>query len=388
MIKRGVWLLSLAALLCCGCLYVYHEPPDQMPEAQARPTGLPGHGEAIWADAPARRGGALAVDSETFVRLAEKANPAVVNIFSTKRVRTAVGLGLFAIRTPNLDLNAQALGTGFFISADGFVVTNAHVVAGADEIKIFYWRENQVKTARLIGFDATSDLALLKVEEVQATPYLLLADSDAVRVGEMVVAIGNPFGLDHSLTNGLISAKHRRLHEGGQGLYEDFLQTSAQINPGNSGGPLLDLNGAVVGVNTAIVEGGQAIGFAVPSNLLREVLPHLVRTGGVRPAYVGAKVSDPAPDFAAGQGVNGGALVTGVSSPSPALDAGLRAGDVLLEINGRPVYDAPAATRTLRLLIVGRPAQLTVLRERRRVHLSLVPADAASATLQRGQTPD
>jgi len=382
--NKFVLLIVLsAAVILSGCLYVYRGPGEEAQPPRMQALGMPGHAEVIWTDAPARRGGAVAIDSETFVRLAEKANPAVVNIFSTKRVRTAVGLGLFAVRTPDLDIQAQALGTGFFVSPDGFVVTNAHVVAGADEIKIFYWQENQVKTARLIGFDATSDLALLKVDHPKSMPFLPLADSDAVRVGEVVVAIGNPFGLDHSLTNGLISAKHRRLHEGGQGVYEDFLQTSAQINPGNSGGPLLDLAGAVVGVNSAMVEGGQAIGFAVPSNLLREVIPHLVRAGGVRLAFIGLQLSDLPPDLSARLNVEGGALVTGVNPAGPAQQAGLRAGDVLLEINGRPVYDSPAATRTLRLLIAGRPAQLTVLRDRQRLGLRIVPADAATATLQR-----
>ncbi len=380
--NRRMWslvMLLAAAWLLSGCFYVYREPPDQMEARGLRPTGLPGHDETIWADAPARHGTAQPLDSETYVRLADKTNPAVVNIFSTKRVRTAVGIGLFAVRTPNLDRNAQALGSGFFISPDGFVVTNAHVVAGADEIKIYYWKEDQVKTARLIGLDVTSDIALLKVDHPKPMPFLPLADSDAVRVGEVVVAIGNPFGLDHSLTNGLISAKHRRLHEGGQGLYEDFLQTSAQINPGNSGGPLIDLAGAVVGVNTATVQGGQAIGFAVPSNLLREVIPHLVRSGGVRPAYCGLRTGD----LPAEANVDHGALITEVSPGSPAAQAGLRTGDLLVEINGRQVYDSPAATRTLRLLIVGRSAQLTVWRGRQRLNLRLTPADAASAQLQR-----
>ena len=387
--KNWRWILILLIPALCGCVFAYR-PPEQAASSSggtAAATGLPGHPEVIWSDSPAQRGRAVAINSETFAALAEQVNPAVVNIFSLKNVRTAVGdpLGLFRIRTPNLDFSAQALGTGFFISAKGFLLTNAHVVAGADEVKIFYWQTNEVKNAMLIGIDRTSDLALLKVDHKEPVPFLPLADSDAVRIGEWVIAVGNPFGLDHSLTNGLISAKHRRLQEGRRGMWEDYLQTNAQINPGNSGGPLVDLFGAVVGVNTATVRGGQGIGFAVPSNLTKEVIPHLVRAGRVQRAFVGVLLADVTGNIARSLGVPAGtgAVISRVERSSPAESAGLRANDVLLAVNGRQVHDAIGGMRTLSLLISGRKVKLTVSREGKKLSLMLVPERAQETRARR-----
>jgi serine protease Do len=248
-------------------------------------TGMPRHSGKVWAEAPPADSSPLAITSKTFIELARKVNPAVVNIFTETRVPTRVGgpLGIFTIRTPFLDFSANALGTGFLISTDGFLLTNAHVVSRAVEIKIFLWKTSEVKKARLIGIDRPSDLALLKIEDEEPLPYLPLADASSVQVGEMVVAIGNPYGLQHSLTDGLISAKNRKMPSESKDSCNDFLQTSALINPGNSGGPLINLQGEVVGVNTAIVAGSQGIGFAVPSDLIKEILPHLTRSGKVDP---------------------------------------------------------------------------------------------------------
>jgi len=379
-----VTLLIMAAGMS-GCVFAYRGPePGTDQPANVQPTGLPGHDEQVWTDGLSDNGRARTLTSQTFIDLAESAYPAVVNIFSQKNIRTAVGdpLGIFRVRTPNLDFSARALGTGFFISPDGFMLTNAHVVAGFDEIKILLWQENEVKPAQVIGLDRQSDLALLKVEHDRPLPYLPLADSDAVRVGELVVAIGNPFGLQHSLTDGLISAKHRRLHEGYQGRYEDFLQTSAQINPGNSGGPLVNLQGQVVGVNTATVQGGQGIGFAVPADLVKNVIPHLIRYGRVRKAFIGVQLTDLSPSVLTVM-PSGGALVVEVKEKSPASRAGLQVDDVIVELNGRQVRDATSLAGSLSLLIAERPAKLVIYRNRKKMVLQLIPTEAATAERSR-----
>jgi serine protease Do len=243
---------------------------------------------------------------------------------------------------------------------------------------VYLWNESEVKSAQVVGLDRVSDLALLKISHNKPLPFLQLADSDAVEVGEFAVAIGNPFGLNHSLTDGLISAKHRRLHEGKAGQYEDFLQTSAQINPGNSGGPLIDLRGAVVGVNTAIIAGGQGIGFAVPSNLAKEVVPHLLSYGRVMASYIGVEIGEVTQDLAKRMGLKEtqGGLIANVVAGGPADRAGLRKDDLILAVNKSEVHDSTALARTLSLLIAERPAALTVLRGGKQMQITLTPAAA------------
>ena len=277
-------ILLLLIFLPCSCIYTYSDPDKVKPvQAEIKATGMPGYATKVWTDAPVANNRPVAITSRTFIELAEKVNPAVVSIFTETNVPTRAGgpLGLFTIRTPFLDLKAEALGTGFLINSEGFLLTNAHVVSRAVETKVLLWKTSEVKKARLIGIDRPSDLALLKIEDDEPMSYLPLADHKSVQVGEMVVAIGNPFGLKHTLTNGLISAKNRKLPEELKGNDNYFLQTSALINPGNSGGPLINLRGEVVGVNMAIVAGSQGIGFAVPIDLVKEIVPHLMQSGKV-----------------------------------------------------------------------------------------------------------
>jgi len=381
--KKG-WrfVLLIAATVQVGGCFFATRGPEPTGEIAVRASGLPGHPEAVWAEGAAGRIETRTLTSETFVELSERVNPAVVSIFTETKVETRFGdpLGLFTIRTPNLDFSAKALGTGFFISPDGFLLTNAHVVLMADEIKVYLWQQSDVKTARLVGLDRRSDLALLKIRPDEAVPYLALARSDEARVGEIVVAIGNPFGLQHSLTDGLISAKHRQIHKGQKALYEDFIQTSAAINPGNSGGPLLNLRGEVVGVNTATIQGGQGIGFAVPSDLVRDIVPHLMRAGRVQPAYIGVQLN-----FETSEGIAAatGGEVLEVQPGGPADQAGLRSKDVVTAVNGRPVRDGVALGRMVSLLPIGQTATLTVKRGRETVTLRITPRQPPSEDNER-----
>ncbi|MCZ7586437.1 MAG: trypsin-like peptidase domain-containing protein [Deltaproteobacteria bacterium] len=321
-----------------------YEPTGQ---ATTNAKGLgPNAPRKIWTDGNAALvSEPIAVRSDTFVRLANEANPAIVNIFTAQDLRVGIGdpLGIFSLPVDQGGIEVNSLGTGFFISPDGFLLTNAHVVAKADRVHVFMHDRSEAHEVQVIGIDQLTDLALLRVETTEPTPYLKLADSDAVEIGQVVVAIGNPFGLDYSLTTGVISAKNRVISPGSRrGLYEDFLQTSAQINPGNSGGPLLDLWGEVVGINSAVVKGGQGIGFALPSNMVKELLPNIARNGRVRRGYAGIGLAELNPALARRFRVEGnnGALVVTVDPNGPAGRAGLARGDVILSINGDTVADS------------------------------------------------
>ncbi len=229
-------------------------------------------------------------------------------------------------------------GSGFIVSADGYIMTNAHVVKGADKIEITL-NDGEVKTATVIGADPHTDLAIIKME-AKDSPYLKLGDSEALEVGEWVIAIGSPFQLQASVTVGVVSAKGR------QGLnisdLEDFIQTDAAINPGNSGGPLLDLNGTVIGINTAIVSrsgGYMGIGFAIPSNMARNVMDQIIKKGSVTRGFLGVGLQPVDKEIAAGFNLSKveGVLISGVEKGSPAEKAGLQQGDIILEYNNKPI---------------------------------------------------
>jgi serine protease Do len=262
---------------------------------------------------------------------------------------------------------ARALGTGFIVDPAGFVVTNAHVVQGADEIKVRLSDERTLP-AKVIGRDAALDLALLQIDGATNLSAVSLGDSDGLRVGDWVFAIGNPFGLGHTVTLGITSAKGRSMG----GLYDDFIQTDASINPGNSGGPLFNLKGEVVGIPTAIRQGAQGIGFAVPVNALREVLPQLRERGAVSRGYLGVRYQAVTDELAQGLGVTAkrGALVSDVEANTPGAKAGLQPGDVITSVNGAEVArfedlarliarHAPGSKVKLGVSRNGRPLELT-----------------------------
>lgn len=256
-------------------------------------------------------------------------------------------------------------GTGFFVTADGYILTNNHVVADAQKITVSL-NGGRKLTAKVIGNDPRTDLAVIKVDGSDNLPYLPLGDSDSLDVGEWVIAIGNPFGLDASVTVGVVSAKGRsQLHITD---FEDFIQTDAAINPGNSGGPLLNIDGEVIGINTAIVSGSggyMGIGFAVPSNMARRVMEQLIKSGSVNRGYVGVVLQPLDEDLAQSFGLNksNGALAAEITKGSPADQAGLRQGDILLSYNNTPIESISTLRNAISLMDPGSEVKLTVYRD-------------------------
>lgn len=258
---------------------------------------------------------------------------------------------------------AQSLGSGVIISADGFVVTNHHVVRRADDILVRLSDETEYK-AELVGADSKNDLALLKIDAPQKLPFAKLGNSDDVRVGQWVVAIGNPFGLGGTVTTGIISARGRHI---GQGPYDDFFQTDAAINPGNSGGPLFNLDGDVIGINTAILSrsgGNQGIGFSIPSNIVNNIVEQIKEHGRPIRGWLGVRIQKVTDDMASALGLDDsmGALVAEVEPDSPADKAGLEVGDVILAYNGESVKDMTDLPKLVAQTSVGANVKMNVLR--------------------------
>lgn len=246
---------------------------------------------------------------------------------------------------PQGEMKTHALGSGFVISGEGFILTNNHVVKKATEIKVKL-DSGKEYDAKIVGRDPKTDLALIKVKPEKNFPEpVTLGDSDSIRIGDWVMAVGNPFGLGQTVTTGIISAKGRII---GAGPYDDFLQTDAAINPGNSGGPLFNMKGEVVGINTAIIARGQNIGFAIPINMAKELLPQL-KSGKIIRGWLGVMIQDVTPELAKSFGLSTtkGVLVSDVTEDSPAEKAGLKRGDVITRFNGKEVRDSHMLSRTV-----------------------------------------
>jgi serine protease Do len=263
----------------------------------------------------------------------------------------------------------RSLGSGFVINPDGLVVTNNHVVERAQEIQVRL-SDGRDLPASVVGRDPSTDLALLRIADVKDLPTVILGDSDQLEVGDWVVAIGNPFGLDTSVTHGLISARERVI---GIGPFDDFIQTNALINPGNSGGPLFDMRGDVVGVATAIMSQGQGIGFAVPINLVKELLPNLLDNGRPERGWLGLNVQE------VGEGAARAPVVVDVFAGSPAEKAGLKPGDRVTGIGGKPVQRYQQILRRIALLQPGTSVKIDVLRGGRTFTFSATLAQRPSS---------
>jgi len=253
-----------------------------------------------------------------------------------------------------------SLGSGFIINSTGFIVTNNHVVEGATEIKVTLATQEEFD-ATLVGRDPKTDLALIKVNSPKPLPTVPFGSSDTLEVGEWVLAIGNPFGLGHTVTSGIVSAKGRII---GAGPYDDFIQTDASINPGNSGGPLFNMRGQVIGINTAIISGGQGIGFAIPINLAKEVLLQLHTKGSVTRGWLGVAIQRISPDLLKAFNLEDthGALVSDVMADGPAAKAGLQRGDVIIGFQGNKVQDSTELPRMVAAIAPGTKVQVEVLR--------------------------
>lgn len=325
----------------------------------------------------------------SFADLAEKVKPAVVNISTTKTYKGQGGFGFgrspfngpfgddffdrFFGDVPRRDYKQRSLGSGFIISNDGYIFTNNHVVEKADKILVKV-SDNQEYEAKIIGTDAKTDIALIKIKPKNSLPVVEIGDSDKVRVGEWVIAIGNPFGLEQTVTAGIVSAKGRVI---GAGPYDNFIQTDASINPGNSGGPLFSMDGRVIGINTAIVAQGQGIGFATPINMARSILGDLKSKGKVSRGWLGVSVQDINEDIA--KNLNhksrNGAIVTDVFKGDPADRAGIRVEDIITEINGKPVKDTHDLLLKIASFRVGEKVSLKVVRDGREMSFTLTVAE-------------
>ncbi len=264
----------------------------------------------------------------------------------------------------------NSLGSGFIVNADGYILTNNHVVDGATEITVRLTDPEKELKAKVVGRDEKYDLALIKVETKEKLPVASLGDSDALEVGDWVIAIGSPFGLAHTVTAGIVSAKDRVI---GAGPFDDFIQTDASINPGNSGGPLFDASGNVVGINTAIHAAGQGIGFAVPVNMAKQFIRDVLSKGRVSRGWLGVGIQELTPDLAKGMGLfdKRGVIVSQIFPGSPAEKAGMKRGDVITEFAGREVSDPAALTRAVGLSEPGRDFDVKVLRDGRPMTLKV-----------------
>ncbi|MHA7061936.1 DegQ family serine endoprotease [Azospirillum argentinense] len=280
-----------------------------------------------------------------------------------------------------------SLGSGFIIDATGYVVTNNHVIDGADEIKVTL-QDGTELPATLVGRDAKTDIALLKVKSDKALPALDWGDSDAARVGDWVMAVGNPFGLGGTVTKGIISARGRDIHSG---PYDDYLQLDAAINRGNSGGPTFTLDGRVIGINTAIYSpngGSVGIGFAIPSNIAKQVVAQLKENGHVERGWLGVKIQEISPEIAESVGLSQtkGALVAEVTPDSPAAKAGVRQGDVILAYGGKPVNTLRDLTRRVADTKAGDTVDMTVVRKGKETtltaHIAPLPAEQRMAAAE------
>jgi serine protease Do len=316
-----------------------------------------------------------------FTELAEKAKPSVVNI---RTVRTVKGGGRvfehffgspfednnpfsdprlppFFRNQPSPDYKQRSLGSGFIMDTDGYIVTNNHVVEDADQIKVKLV-DGEEYDATVVGRDPNTDLALIKITADIQLKALPLGDSEKLKVGSWVTAIGSPFGLEQTVTAGIVSAKGRII---GSGPYDDFIQTDASINPGNSGGPLINMDGEVVGINTAIIAQGQGIGFAIPINLAKGIIDQLKESGEVTRGWLGVGIQELTPELAEYYGIKAkkGVLVTQVYEGDPADKAGIVPKDVILSVEGKPVATPKDLSMEIANLPVGKKIKVQLIRD-------------------------
>ena len=335
-------------------------------------------------EAPPSTGAQPAAGS--FSAAARKAAPAVVSINTSKEVRHPRSNDpWFQFFFGDQGAQAQTgLGSGVIISPEGYILTNNHVVEGADEIEVTL-TDSRRASATVIGTDPDTDLAVLKVQ-LDKLPVIVLGDSDKLDVGDQVLAIGNPFGVGQTVTSGIVSALGR--NQLGINTFENFIQTDAAINPGNSGGALTDINGNLMGINTAIYSrsgGSMGIGFAIPVSTAKHVMESIVKNGRVVRGWIGVEPNELTPELAQTFGIQTaqGVIVTGVLNTGPAAAAGMRPGDVITQVDGQPVRTVSELLTRIAALTPGQPAPFTLQRRGDTVQVSVTPAQRPQP--QRGQ---
>jgi len=339
---------------------------------------LPRPGVAVAPQEARRPGAAVAVSG--FARAAEKSLPSVVNIYTTKQIKNPLQPLMddpafrrrFGLGDDNRPQRVSNLGSGVIVSPDGYILTNHHVIEAADEIQVAL-PDGRNLPAELVGTDPDTDLAVLRVRATGLSA-ITFAQPDSLRIGDVVLAIGNPFGVGQTVTMGIVSGLNRS--HLGINTFENFIQTDAAINPGNSGGALVDTEGRLVGINTAIFSrsgGNQGIGFAIPVSLAKQVMQQIIAHGSVTRGWVGIEVQDITPEVADSFNLasSAGALITGVLRGGPADRAGIRPGDVLVAVNGKPVADSASLLNLIAALPPGQTATLGLLRRQKAMQLTV-----------------
>ena len=367
---KRLWLLF--AQIVTVLLAAYFVVATLKPQWLGRPlTG----GTVALVEAPAGTPGLVPIGS--FRAAAQKASQAVVSINTSKSARRNPNAGdpWFRFFYGDQGNEPQAgLGSGVIVSASGYILTNNHVIEGADDIEVML-NDNRHAPAKVIGTDPESDLAVLKIS-LDQLPTMVLGNSDDLQVGDQVLAIGNPFGVGQTVTSGIISALGR--NQLGINTFENFIQTDAAINPGNSGGALVDTNGNLLGINTAIYSrtgGSMGIGFAIPVATAKQVLESIVREGRVTRGWIGVEPSDLTPELAETFEIklNEGVIITGVLQSGPAAKAGIRPGDVILRIAGKPVTDVTQLLSQVSALKPGAAEKFQIQRKGEKLELELTP---------------
>lgn len=324
----------LMLVLLSGCSAVANQPAPVAPPASFNP-------------------------SLSLAPLVENVEPAVVNVYVTSVQHLDNPTRLHVLMGIPTEREVQGQGSGFVISPDGYILTNNHVAENATTIKVKFPGGDEY-VAKVVGTDPSSDVALLKIDVKKEMAYLKLGDSDKTRVGDWVMAVGNPLGLGHTVTAGIISGKERDISAN---LQEEFLQTDASINPGNSGGPLVGMNGEVLGMNTAIVSGANSVGFAIPSSYLQHIVEQLRDNGKVARGYLGVNMSSLSEEGKKLLGIPGGALLVTVEDSSPAGKAGLKEGDVVLKIDDEKIEDQRDLLRAIAGKTPGTKVHIEFLRQ-------------------------
>jgi len=373
MMMRKLWLVfAQTATVCVAVLFVVSTlRPDLLPwSARGSVVTI----KEPFAESPAKR-------VTSFSDAANRAMPAVVNVYTTKEVKLQrqplmddpVFRYFFGDRFEARPQRSTNLGSGVIVSEQGYILTNSHVVEAADDIEVALADTRRAK-ARIVGSDPDTDLAVLKVE-LSKLPSITFGQSDQMRVGDVVLAIGNPFGVGQTVTLGIVSALGRS--HLGINTFENFIQTDAAINPGNSGGALIDVNGNLIGVNTAIYSrtpGGASlgIGFAIPASTAKQVLEQIVRSGAVTRGWIGVGVQDMTRELASSFKLPDirGALITEVFRGTPADKAGMKVGDILTDINGKAVVDSAGMLNLVAVLDPGTEARLKVVRDQKEMELT------------------